>query len=77
MTGEATEPTEPAAAPLLRVVRGNPSPEQLAALLVVVAARSGGGAAAPEPLAGSGWNSPESRLRHPRHPGPGAWQAWA
>ena len=79
MTGavpESSASTEPAA-PLLRVLRGNPSPEQLAALIAVVAARSGSGASDREPPRVSGWNNPESRLRRPQHPGPGAWQAWA
>ena len=74
---EPTVTTDPTAAPLLQVLRGNPNPEQLAALIAVVTARSGGGAAEPEPPATSRWSGPESRLRRPLHPGPGAWQAWA
>lgn len=63
------------ARPLLSVVRGDPTPEQLAALLAVVAARAAGGsaddpAAASEP---SLWAAPT--LRTPVHPGPGAWRA--
>ena len=59
--------------PLLRVVRGEPTPEQLAALLAVVAARTSAGeapAAAPVP---SLWGTPV--LRTPLSPGPGAWRA--
>ncbi len=69
-TDETTEP----ARPLLSVVRGEPTPEQLAALLAVVAARGAGGAEddgrAGEP---SLWAAPV--LRGPVHPGPGAWRA--
>ena len=60
-------------APLLRVVRGAPSPEELAALIAVVASR-GAPAAAPAPVVRR-WRSP---LRAPLPPaGPGAWQASA
>jgi hypothetical protein len=59
--------------PLLRVVKGDPSPEELAALIAVVAGRSAGeDAPAPErPL----WGRPV--LRGPLSPGPGAWRASA
>jgi len=60
--------------PLLRVVRGNPSPEELAALLAVVSARSTV-AAAPEPAPPSRWASRAAGLRRPLSPGPGAWRA--
>jgi hypothetical protein len=57
--------------PLLRVVRGNPTPEELAALIAVVSTR---GVAAEEPAAArSLWASPS--LRRPLSPGPGAWRA--
>ena len=60
--------------PLLRVVKGDPSPEELAALVAVLAARS---AAAPPPepdAAVSPWVRRQLNLRAPLHPGPGAWQ---
>ncbi len=62
------------ARPLLRVVRGNPSPEELAALLALVAAR-GSGAEQPEPAPPSRWASRAAGLRRPLSPGPGAWRA--
>ena len=61
--------------PLLRVVRGEPSPAELAALVAVLAARSGGGEAAAEPAPVGGWADRASALRRPLHPGPGAWAA--
>ena len=68
---EGTSP-EPTAPPLLTVVRGEPTPEQLAALVAVLAARSGG--AEPAPVAAAPlWSAPQ--LRSPLHPGPGAWRA--
>ena len=57
--------------PLLRVVRGNPSPEELAALVAVVSTR--GGAVEEPPPARSLWAAPV--LRRPLSPGPGAWRA--
>ena len=58
--------------PLLRVVRGNPSAEQLAALVAVVAARASAAADA-EPPARPLWGRPV--LRPVLTPGPGAWRA--
>ena len=70
-----SSPEEPAPArPLLRVVRGNPSAEELAALIAVVAVRASG-AAAPEPAPPSRWASRAAGLRRPLSPGPGAWRA--
>ena len=57
--------------PLLRVVRGNPTPEELAALIAVVSTR-GGAVEEPAP-ARSLWAAPA--LRRPLSPGPGAWRA--
>jgi hypothetical protein len=59
--------------PLLRIVKGNPSDAELAALTVVVATLS-----APAPSVGptrSLWADPAHRLRTPPRPGPGAWRA--
>lgn len=58
-------------APLLRVVRGNPSPDELAALVVVVAALQR--SPSPAPPAGSRWGRPQLRRDLPR--GAGAWRA--
>ena len=60
--------------PLLRVVRGEPTPEQLAALIAVVSARTAGGEE-PEPAPPSRWARPQ--LRRPLPHGPGAWRASA
>ena len=67
-------PEAAAARPLLTVVRGEPTPEQLAALIAVVSARASGGgdetSATPSP-----WSRPQ--LRTGLIPGPGAWRASA
>lgn len=63
----------PPARTLLRVVSGDPTPEELAALIAVVGARSGAAEAqAPPP---SRWTDRAALLRRPLHPGPGAWRA--
>jgi acyl-CoA carboxylase epsilon subunit len=64
--------------PTLRVVRGTPTPEELAVVAAVVAAASGAAAdePAPEPRRGR-WNDPAARHRRDWLPGPGAWRASA
>ncbi|WP_448615636.1 acyl-CoA carboxylase subunit epsilon [Modestobacter sp. URMC 112] len=60
--------------PLLRVVKGEPSPEELAALTVVVAALSRRRPRRrPTPV--GGWASPAHRVRRPLQAGPGGWRA--
>jgi hypothetical protein len=76
MADEITSDVEAAAPPLLRVVRGNPSPEELAALVAVIAARSAGGTDA-EPAVRSAWTDRARLVRQPLRPGPGAWKASA
>ena len=68
-----TAETEPRR-PVLRIVRGEPTDEELAALVAVLGARS----AAPAPAmteAPSVWRDRSALLRKPVHPGPGAWRA--
>ncbi|WP_026877344.1 acyl-CoA carboxylase subunit epsilon [Jiangella gansuensis] len=62
--------------PVLRVVRGNPTDEELAALLVVLAARTAAAPAQPAP-GRSAWASYWSRNRAPLTAGSGAWRASA
>ena len=63
----ATEP------PLLRVVRGEPTDDELAALVAVVAARAAVSAERERPAVRSRWAAP--RPRPTLRPGPGAWVA--
>ncbi len=62
--------------PALTVVRGDASPEELAALIAVLAARGSGGSG-PAPVVRPRWGAPGTGLRRPLHPGPGAWRASA
>ncbi|PWJ05591.1 hypothetical protein DKG34_20020 [Streptomyces sp. NWU49] len=60
----------------IRIVRGNPTPEELAAALAVVRARAAAAAAGPPgaPAARDAWSDP-ARLAARRlpAPGPAAW----
>lgn len=70
MSDESTE------RPQLRVVRGEPTPEELAVLTAVVtAAASGGDDAAPPVPARGRWNDPAWQHRRPLLHGPGGWRA--
>ncbi|MGY1821292.1 acyl-CoA carboxylase subunit epsilon [Geodermatophilus sp. SYSU D00079] len=60
--------------PLLRVVRGEPSPEELAALTVVVAAL-GQRRERRRPAPVGAWASPGDAHRVPLRAGPGGWRA--
>ena len=60
----------------LRLVRGDASPEEIAALLAVLSAASGAEEAT-APRRTSVWASRERLVRRPLSPGPGAWQASA
>ena len=78
--GTAEDTAEDTAAeaprPMLRIVRGDPTPEEIAALTVVVAAASGGG---PEPERGphSVWADRSRLVRGPVRAGPNGWRASA
>lgn len=73
------EPGEPASdgRPFLRVVRGNPTTEELAAITIVLAARARAAAAqsaVSTPAASSVWSARSRLLREPVAPGPGGWR---
>ena len=66
--------TEPDPRPVLRLVRGSATPEELAAVVALVVARRGGPAAGPPAVVvPSAWRS-SAGLRRPVVPGPGAWK---
>jgi Acyl-CoA carboxylase epsilon subunit len=64
---------EPVEEPLLNVVKGDPTPEELAAVVAAVAAKLSARTAAPKPKA-SGWAAYWRTVRQPIQPGPGAWR---
>ena len=65
--------------PLLRIVKGDPTPEEVAALVSVVSAMAAGAAeaaakqATPEPE----WSAHHRKLRGTHRHGPGAWRTHA
>jgi len=61
--------------PTLRVVRGNATPEEIAALVAVLLARSAD-AEAPGPARSvqNAWSDRSRQLRRSLAPGPGAWR---
>jgi len=63
-------------APVLRVVHGSPSPEEIAALVAVLAARAPAeGTAAGRGALRNGWSERSRLLRAPLLRGPGGWRA--
>jgi acyl-CoA carboxylase epsilon subunit len=60
--------------PLLRVVRGEPTPAELAALVSVLAARRVAAARAGGAPPRSAWGAPAALVRRAIAPGPSAWR---
>jgi hypothetical protein len=58
---------------MLRIVRGEPSDDEVAALIAVFA-EAASAAAGEQPAPRSAWADPSRRLRTPLRPGPGAWR---
>ena len=60
---EATEATE-ASEPAIRILKGNPTDAEIAAVVTVLA-DLGGGAAEPGPIERNLWGHPVDKLRYP------------
>lgn len=60
--------------PVLRVVRGDASPEDIAVITALLAA-AGGGGSADEPKGMSLWRQQGRKVRFMLRPGPDAWRA--
>ena len=69
---DPTEAAAPPAAPAI-VVRGDATPEQVAALVAVLSAASGGDEPASDGSP-STWAAHSAAMRHPVNHGPGAWR---
>lgn len=76
MTGESTEAQSQAPQqPLLRVVSGNPTPEELAALVAVLAAASGASDEGEAQQDSNDWGAPSAMHRTSMPaPGPDSWR---
>ncbi len=60
---------------VVRVVKGSPTPEELAAVLAVLGAQSGGPTANQPTTGPTGWSAYWRSVRAPLVPGPGAWRS--
>ncbi len=70
--------SEPETRPALRIIRGDATPEEVAALVAVVTGISAAAAAATAgPRPRSEWASPARMVRRPVTAGRGAWRASA
>lgn len=76
MTADDAADGDGGARPHLRIVRGDPSPEEIAALTAVLAAASGGDAPS-EAGPTSVWAERSRSVRAPVRPGPDGWRASA
>ena len=63
--------------PILRVVHGNPTPEELAALITAVTTRTSVVPTPAEPERAGDWAAYWRNTRQSLHPGPGRWRASA
>jgi acyl-CoA carboxylase epsilon subunit len=62
--------------PFLRVVRGDATPEEIAALVVLLAARNGADETSGQARSVKNtWSDRSRSLRRPLSPGPGAWRS--
>ncbi len=75
-SGPAGGGDEEQARPILRVVKGDPTPQEVAALVSVVTALASGSRTS-EPPRTSEWSAPHRRVRGTHRHGPGAWRASA
>lgn len=62
--------------PFLRIVRGEPRLEEIAALVAVLSSAAGARQSAASPPT-FGWSARSRFLRSPLSPGPGGWRASA
>ena len=77
MTGANQQ--QPGPRPMLRIVRGDATAEEIAALVAVLSARTAAATAAqnkPTPRR-SEWAGHQRRMRRPVHPSPNGWRASA
>jgi hypothetical protein len=71
---DATQEGTDEARPLLRVVRGNPGPDEVAALVAVVSALASSGGEQTKPPPRSEWSAHHRKVRGPHRHGGNAWR---
>ena len=70
----ADDAPQPEQRPLLRVVKGDATPEEVAALVAVVAALGGGGTEPPQRRVPE-WSAHHRKVRATHPHGPGGWRS--
>ena len=73
MTDDDQPTADEASPPLLRIVKGDPMPEEVAALVTVVSALAAAAADSGEKQPPAQWSARHRLLRGPHRHGPGAW----
>jgi hypothetical protein len=73
--GDAAGSHRQPGASALRIVGGDATPEEIAALVTVLAARAPAAVRPKRPA--RGWSDRAANLRRPQHHGPGAWRTSA
>jgi hypothetical protein len=63
--------------PILSIVRGEPTPEEVAVVTAVVTVAASATSDVSAPPGRGGWNDRAAAQRRPLLPGPGAWRASA
>lgn len=66
--------SEPNQGPVLRIVAGNPTPEEVAVVVSVLSAVASSSSSPPEPIQLRSWTSKARRLRTWANPGPTRWR---
>ena len=74
MVTHSADNDQPPGEPVLRVVRGDATPEEIAALVAVLMASRPADDGVPPESARSAWSDRSRQLRRLLHPGPGAWR---
>ncbi len=66
--------SEPTTGPVLRVIAGNPSPDEVAVVVSVLSAVAASGAPAAQPIRLGSWSNRARALRRRPAPGPTTWR---
>ncbi|SDJ49122.1 Acyl-CoA carboxylase epsilon subunit [Frankineae bacterium MT45] len=74
-TEETVEPEATAGRPVLRIVKGEPTAEELAVVTALFSARGSAEPAEPARTRAGGWADPARLTRPQLRPGAGAWRS--
>ena len=66
--------SKPTSGPVLRVIAGSPTPDEVAVVVSVLSAVSAGATQQPQPVRLRSWSNRSRTLRHRPAPGPTTWR---